>query len=371
MALKNEFEPADVARRLADWLPGALGVAGPVTVDDVVIPQASGMSSETVLFRASWTGDDGPVTRGLVVRVPPAIGLFPDPDVTREAATMRALAAHADAPVPDVLAHETSGDVLGGEFLLLERAHGDVPGDDPPFVTGGWVVDLPAERRGVMYDGALRAIAGIQAVDVDATGLASLHDGSTADAVLEREIGYWREFYAWARAADGQSPLVERALDRLEETRPSLDGPLVPVWGDARFGNMMFGPDQQVTAVLDWEMASVGPREVDLGYWLFFDRMYSEGIGAPRLEGFPERDAVIARYTELTGHEPRHLDWFEAWGALRGSILLVRVGNLMIEHGLMPPGAPFPVSNPAAHVLAALLELPPPDADAAWITGSR
>ena len=370
MALKNELEPADVARRLSAWLPDALGVDGPVAVDDVEIPHASGMSSETVLLRASWTGEDGPAGRGLVVRVPPAVGLFPDLDVAREAATMRELAAHADAPVPDVLAHETTGDVLGSPFLLVARAEGRVPGDDPPFVTGGWVVDLAPEERATMYDSALRTIAGIQAVDAAASGLRPLHPTTTGDAALERDLAAWRAFHAWA-AHDGQSPLVDEALERLAVTRPASPEPPVVVWGDARFGNLMYGPDHEVTAVLDWEMATVGPREVDLGYFLFFDRMYSDGIGVPRLSGFPERAQVVERFEELTGHAPRDLDWFEAWGALRGAMLLVRVGNLMIEHGQMPEDAPFPVSNPASHVLAGLLELPPPSDAAAWITGSR
>ncbi len=43
---------------------------------------------------------------------------------------------------------------------------------------------------------------------------------------------------------------------------------------------MMFR-DFEVVAVLDWEMASLGPPEVDLAWFLFFERFFSEGLGTP------------------------------------------------------------------------------------------
>jgi aminoglycoside phosphotransferase (APT) family kinase protein len=118
-------------------------------------------------------------------------------------------------------------------------------------------------------------------------------------------------------------------------------------------------------------MASLGRPEVDLAYFLFFDRLYSSAMGIPRLDGFPDRAATVARFQELTGHTVADLDWFEAWAALRGAILLLRVGNKMIELGLLPTDAAMPLNNPASQVLAALLDLPAPAGQAGWITGHR
>ena len=60
---------------------------------------------------------------------------------------MSVLANATDVAVPNVIAHETTGDVLGTEFLLMDRVHGQVPADDPPFTTAGFVVDLSPEQR--------------------------------------------------------------------------------------------------------------------------------------------------------------------------------------------------------------------------------
>lgn len=371
MALRNTFDPGTVAARLADWLPGVLPGASSVEVGGVDMPAASGMSSETVLFDAGWVADGRRVTRGLVARIPPADGgLFERYDLARELRVMSAFAGRPDVPVPLVLAHETTGQVLGAPFALLERVYGRVPGDDPPFVTGGWVVELAPEQRAAMFDGALRVIAGIQRPDPAELGLADLTHAELGATVIEQELEYWKRFYAWA-AGTRRSPTIDRAAELLEASRPAGAGPLVVSWGDARFGNLMFGPDQAVTGVFDWEMATLGRPEVDLGYFLFFDRLYSSGMGLPRLAGFPGRDRAIARFEQLSGRTVADIDWFEAWAALRGAILLLRVGNQMIDLGLLPPDAPMPFNNPAAQVLAALLELPAPGGAAGWITGHR
>ncbi|BCP02764.1 putative phosphotransferase [Mycobacterium paraintracellulare] len=371
MALKNKLDADVVGEHLAAWLPTVLEASGPVKVSNVIIPSASGMSSETVLFEASWRQHGELVREGLVLRIPPQDGgLFETYDLGRELRVMSLLSAHTDAPIPRVLAHETTGDVLGSPFALLERAYGEVPGDDPPFVTAGWVVDLTAEQRATMFDEALKVIASIQRADPVALGLTELLHADLGDTVIEQELQYWQRFYSWA-AGDTLSPTIDKAFELLAASRPTQDNPLVVSWGDARFGNLMFGPDQKVTGVFDWEMATLGRPEVDLGYFLFFDRVYSAGIGLPRLEGFPDRSAAITRFEQLTGRTMQDLDWFEAWAALRGAILLLRVGKQMIELGLLPPDAPMPFNNPASQVLASLLDLPAPTGAVGWITGHR
>lgn len=371
MSLKNTVDLAEVGGRLSAWLPGVLGVDGPVEITDLVIPEASGMSSQTVLFETIVGEGAARTKRGFVVRVPPTgEGVFPDYDIAREARVMSALAAATDVPVPNVVAHEATGEVLGTEFLLVDRVHGEVPADDPPFTTAGFVVDLSPEQRATMWDSAMRTIAGIQSVDPFEHDLGFLRHADLGDTVIDQELAYWRRFYRWA-AGEQRSPTIDAAFEKLEATKPTADGPLVVSWGDGRFGNLMFGPDQEVTGVFDWEMATLGRPEVDLGYWLFFDKVYSLGLGIPRLAGFPERDATVARFEELTDHAVRDLDWFEAWAALRGACLIVRVGNLMIGHGFLPEGHAMPWNNPAAQVLAHLLDLPAPAGEAGWITGNR
>lgn len=371
MALLNKLDPQMLAERLAPWLADVVGASGAVELHNIEMPTASGMSSETVLFEATWEVDGQHCARDLVVRIPPSgEGLFPVYDIAREGRIMAVMADHTAAAVPAVLSSDLTGEVLGEPFLLLERAYGKVPSDDPPFVTGGWVVDLTADERATMFDNALRTIADIQQIDYATVGLADIGRAGVGETPIAREVEYWRNFYTWA--ADGRpSPTIDAAFEKLTRELPVTNSPIVVTWGDARFGNLMFADDLSVSGVFDWEMATLGPAEVDLGYFLFFDRVYASGMGLPRLDGFPDRAATIGRFEELTCRPAEHVEWFEAWGALRGAILLQRVGNLMIRQGLLPPEAELPFNNPAAQVLASLLELPPPTGQSGWITGNR
>lgn len=372
MALRNDLDPEHVATRLAAWLPGVLPGLDDLRVGEVHIPSSSGMSSESVLLTATWTTAGSARERGFVARVAPSgRGLFPAYDLAREARVMSALATRTDVPVPAVLAHEDTGSVLGAPFLLLERCHGQVPPDDPPFTTAGWVLELSPERQATLYDNALRALAGIHRADVRALGLADLGDAAGGDAALDGQLSHWRNFYAWA-AQGRPSPTIDAAWDWIEAHRPPADDRCAVCWGDARLGNLMFGDDLEVTGVFDWEMAALGSPEIDLAYFLFLNRVYTEGLGGvPSPPGFPDRAATVARYEQLSGFTVGQLEFYEAFAGLRGAILLLRVGRMMIELGLMPADAAMPLVNPASVTLATLLDLPAPGPDAGWITGSR
>ncbi|WP_344846102.1 phosphotransferase family protein [Nonomuraea dietziae] len=105
---------------------------------------------------------------------------------------------------------------------------------------------------------------------------------------------------------DMRIPLLERAFDWLEAHWPDDPGPNVLTWGDARIGNVMYR-DFTPVAVLDWEMAAVGPRELDLAWMIFLHRFFqdlAEVFALPGPAGFMRRDEVCATYRELSGHTP-------------------------------------------------------------------
>ena len=66
----------------------------------------------------------------------------------------------------------------------------------------------------------------------------------------------------------------------------------------------------------------------------FFDDL-AERFGLPALEGFMERDDVVATYESLTGHTVRALEWFEVLAALRFAIVSVRTSTRGIAYGQM------------------------------------
>ena len=373
MALLNQLDEASTTQALTAWLAGKLPAAQDVAVTDLLIPQSAGMSMTTILFNASWTEQGAAVTLALVARVaPPEPGVFMDPDLEKEFTLMKILGENTSLAVPKARWYEGDRSVLGAEFLIVDRAYGDVPADDPPYVVEGWVLDLEPGRRGALYDHAVEVVNTVQSTDWQALGLGSLLDKPQYGAPgLDQQIGYWEAVYSWASRDGRSSPTVEAALEWAKANKPQGEQ-LVLNWGDARIGNIMYNSkDLAVEAVLDWEMAAIASPEMELGWLILMVRYYSEGIGLPIPEGLPTGAELVAAWEQATGRTARHVAYYEAFAALRMSILMVRAGNMLIAAGAFPPEHPMPISNPASQILAKMLELPAPQGESASFVEAR
>lgn len=372
MAVVNDLDLDQTRIRLRDWLITKLPTAQRITVARVEMPEATGMSMTTVMFTASWLTQNTPYETELVARVAPrGPGLLRTTSLAREFAVMKALGDHTSVPVPKALWYEDDSAILGAPFIVMDRVAGNVPGDDPPYTVGGWVIELPASKRGRLYEGALEVLRRIHAVDWRGLGLREVLDQAQYGPIgIEQQLGYWTDSYHWA--ADGRCcPTIEAALGWARENRP-CDEDVALCWGDARIGNIVYDPvDVSVRAVIDWEMATLASPELDLGWCAFIGRLYSEGIGVVPPDGLPTRDEVVARYQELTGHQVRNIDYYEAFAALRLAIVMLRVGQVMIRGGALPADSAMPINNPPSQLLAKMTGSPFPDGHTEWIVGSR
>ena len=369
MALSNK-DPQAVKSDLESWLQKQLPEADGVRIDNLNVPAASGMSNLTILFDASWTQDGKPHTEELVARVAPeGPAVFMQYDLGKEFRVMRALAEHTDVAVPRTRWVEEDPSILGSPFLVMDRASGQVPSDDPPFTAGGWVLELTPEQQHTLVENSLQTLADIHDADWRGLGLDFLAPDDGGDP-FDADLDLWKRVFDWARAGDA-NPTVEAGFQWLADNRPVDDREPVLNWGDARVGNMMFGEDLSVNAVLDWEMVTLGQPDAELGWYLFLLRHHTEGIGAPLPPGFPDRDETIAIYERLSGRTVPHVDYYEAFAAVRLSVLMHRAGNLMIEFGLLPPDAPMKLNNPASQLLAGLIGLEAPTGEAQSFIGNR
>jgi aminoglycoside phosphotransferase (APT) family kinase protein len=131
-------------------------------------------------------------------------------------------------------------------------------------------------------------------------------------------------------------------------------------WGDARINNQMFDDAGNVVAVFDWEMVTLADPMMDLGWWLFLDRHFHEGCHRPRLDGFPTREEMVARYEARSRREARDLEFYEVFAGLRFGVVMMRINSLLIEFELMPPDSEMGRNNIVTHLLAEMLGIPKP-----------
>ncbi|MEP6870181.1 MAG: phosphotransferase, partial [Novosphingobium sp.] len=148
-------------------------------------------------------------------------------------------------------------------------------------------------------------------------------------------------------------PHYDRARRWLDDHRPPAAGTGF-AWGDARPCNVLFA-EGRVTALLDWETASLGTAETDLGWWLVYDRMISDMVGLPRLDGLPDAAATIALWEAASGRKARAMEWHLAFAAYRFAMISERAIMLAVRDGLMPAGMAG-AANPAVRLLGQLVE---------------
>jgi aminoglycoside phosphotransferase (APT) family kinase protein len=362
MAVINRIDLQTFGPRLAEWLSETTGSSDKAVVSNVALPSGTGLSSETMLFTASWTESGEQRTENLVARVAPTGEvLHLQYDLEAQFEIMKALGDRTAVPVPRALWFESDPSALGAPFLVMSKAEGQVPPDDPPFPLGGWVADLPESDQALLYDNGLQALAAIHQVTPRNIGLHIFDDSRHGLNGLDQKIDYYERLFRLATGGRA-NPTVEAALEWLKANKPEEPLPVLN-WGDARIGNMVFGSDLSVSAVLDWELAGTGSPEADLGWWLFMDRHHTEGVGAPKVPGFPDRAAAIERYQELTGYTVQNLHYYEVFAGLGTAVHMVRIAELLVNAGVLPPEADMALNNPGSVLLARSLGLPAPEGD--------
>ena len=358
MPIPAQRDPELTSRQLEAWLARRMPGATDLAVSGIAPPSFTGFSSDTLLFDLAWREDGVARRRGLVARIRPSgYTVFPEYDLPQQYRIVRALAERSDVPVPDALWLEPDEDVLGAPFFVMAKVDGRIPGDNPTYHTAGWVTEVaPAERAAMWWHG-LEVLARIHRLDWRTLGLDVLATHIPGPPGVDRQIAYYERFLAWAARGRPQ-PTAEAALAWLRRHQPR-DEPVGFCWGDARIGNMIFDAGRCV-AVLDWEMATLGNPEQDLGWWLFLDRHHSEGIGVPRLDGFPSRADTVARYEELTRRRVQHLEFYEVFAGFRFAVIMCRIAQMMIAFDVLPADSDMETNNIVTQLLARMLNLPPP-----------
>lgn len=325
-----------LAGQLAQWLGERVRADEPPVIGSLSRPQAGGLSSASVLFDAQWTSGGEPGSGSFVARMVPEEGAFPvfqHYDLELQYRIIGEIAAATDVPVPRLRWLETGSAACGSPFFVMDRVNGRIPGDNPPYVFAGWLYDATPAERAELTRNTLDVLARIHAIPDPAQRFPQL-DGP--GAALRRHIDAQRTWYEWALVADGfDIPLIERAFDWLDANFPGDPGPDVLSWGDARPGNIIYDGFTPI-AVLDWEMAALGPRELDLAWMIFLHRFFQDiatGFDMPGLPDFLRRAETVARYEQLSGHTVRNLDFHLTYAALRHAIVMARIKRRMIYMG--------------------------------------
>ncbi|MFE4361661.1 phosphotransferase family protein [Kitasatospora sp. NPDC056800] len=288
----------DLARlrsRLERELPGLL--QGPVRADLV----EGGRSNLTYVL-----GDGA--SRWVLRRPPLGHVLATAHDMGREYRVMTAL-RDTGVPVPRTLLLDPDDETLGAPWYLMEYVSGTAHRDVAPLATLG-------ERRvHALGQRLVDTLATLHRIDPAAVGLA---DFGRPEGYLERQLRRWSKQLAASRSRD--LPELDRLHARLAERLPASPAPAL-VHGDYRLDNVLVDDADTITAVLDWEMSTLGDPLTDIGLLVMYTELAGVGGGiipsAMTAPGFPKADEIVSRYADATGRRAEDLDWYVAFASFK------------------------------------------------------
>ncbi|SFB20125.1 Predicted kinase, aminoglycoside phosphotransferase (APT) family [Amycolatopsis marina] len=303
----------DLARlreRLDRDLPGL--VAGPLRGEVI----AGGRSNLT--YRVT----DG--TSRWVVRRPPLGHVLPTAhDMSREYRVISALNG-TGVPVPRTVLLCDDPGVVGAPFYVMEFAEGT------PYRTEDELLALGPERTRSIGLALVDTLVDLHSVDPDAIGLA---DFGRPDGYLQRQLRRWKKQLDSSRSRE--LPGIDDLHDRLAAEVPE-SGPPAIVHGDYRLDNVLVDSDDRISAVLDWEMSTLGDPLTDLALLVAYAGRDTTSLGivsnASDAPGYPDTEAVVARYAARSGRDVSRLDWYVGFAFFKLAVILEGI-HYRFDHG--------------------------------------
>jgi fatty-acyl-CoA synthase len=303
-----------LARDLADWFVAR----GGQTRDVAISRPQPGLSSDTVFVHLDGTE--------YVVRLPPeGPALFPDYDLARQAEVQQRV-AEAGVPAPRVIAMETDAAWVGSPFLVMPRVSGHALTTNPSFVTHGWLAECSPEQQTAVFRRFVEMLARIHRVD--ASRMPSTGGGPDLAGVID----YWERYLDWATDDGDASAIYRDGIAWCRANLPAQRPPAGLLWGDPQLTNVVVDDAGAIAAVLDWEMAGVGPAELDVSWFLVLQEHAAETAGA-ELAGFPGRDAIVGWYEAAAGRELADLHFYDVLANIRSGAIVLRIGSMMATAG--------------------------------------
>lgn len=280
---------ADVSQldvvKLANYLESNIeGFKGPISADKF----PGGQSNPTFKITAE---------SGVYVlrRQPPGKLLKSAHAVDREYRVLAALAG-SDVPVAKVYHLCEDREIIGSMFYIMEFCDGNVHWD-------AQLSNVDDATRGNMYDEMNRVLAALHSVDLKTAGL---EDYGKPGNYFSRQLDRWTKQY---RASELEKiEEMDQLIEWLENNQPEDDGRVSLVHGDYRLDNVMFDKDNQnIIAVLDWELSTLGHPYADLAYQCMQLRMPGAvdmrglmGIDRAALN-IPSEEEYVAQYCKRMG----------------------------------------------------------------------
>ncbi|MFT5746988.1 MAG: aminoglycoside phosphotransferase (APT) family kinase protein [Paraglaciecola sp.] len=258
----------------------------------------------------------------LVLRRPPAGAIKRGHDMGREFKVLSGL-NKAFSKVPKAYAYTEDADIIGASFYIMEKVD-------------GIILDTKEAHKRQILPTTFSTIANswmdtfveLHQVDYQAIGLGDL---GKPEGYVERQVRNWGKQYL--KAATEEIPAALGVMKWLNTHQPTTyDHALIH--NDYKYDNVVFKDDtwQEVRAVLDWEMSTLGDPLMDLGTSLAYWSMRSDsdfitkGFPSPTaMDGNPGRNELVEMYAKKSGRSIDNLVFYYAFGLFKIAVIVQQI----------------------------------------------
>ncbi len=307
----EELDAAKLGEYLRPHIPGMMG--------GVEVQQfPSGFSNLTYMLAANAGG----ARKEYVLRRPPfGANIKSAHDMEREYKILRAV-RQSFPRVPETLVYCDDAAVLGAPFYVMERVQGIILRGKQP---EGLDLSAPVMKR--LSTMLIDNLADIHAVD---TSIPDVQQLGKPVGYVQRQVEGWIQRYANAKT--DKILHIEEVETWLRNNIPdeSTNAPTL-IHNDYKYDNVVFTHDLTgISAVLDWEMATLGDPLMDvgttLGYWAEDDDPIPlKMFGLTPLAGNLNRDEVVARYQEKTGRNVENIVFYYVFGLYKICVIAQQI----------------------------------------------
>lgn len=273
----------------------------------------SGFSNLTYLLKSG--------NKEYVLRRPPfGANIKGGHDMGREFKVLSLLKpVYPSVPQPILFCQDQS--VLGADFYMMERVKGVILRGRPPKD-----LDLSPALMKSISEACIDNLADLHTMDLAKSGLS---DFGKPEGYTQRQVEGWIKRYYQAETDELAS--MNQVANWLQLNIPEQKH-ISFIHNDYKYDNLVLNPENlsDITAVLDWEMSTVGNPLMDLGtslaYWAQADD--SEALKPFSLTWLPgnlNREEFANRYAEKTGFDMSDQVFYYVFGAFKIGVIIQQI----------------------------------------------
>jgi aminoglycoside phosphotransferase (APT) family kinase protein len=257
-----------------------------------------------------------------VLRRPPFAAPKRGHDMGREFKVLQGLNPIYDKS-PRVHVFSQDNSIIGAPFYIMDKVEGRIL----TYKLAQSSAVSPKDYK-TISNTWIDAFVEFHNIDYKEAGLTEL---GRPEGYVERQVRNWGKQYL--AAATDEVPAALKVMTWMEENQPKNYDHTI-IHNDFKYDNVVFKDDKwkTITAVLDWEMCTLGDPLMDLGtslgYWTTASdpEFMKQGLPSPTvMKGNPTRTEIVQQYALKSGRNIDNLTFYFVYGLFKIAVIAQQI----------------------------------------------